>query len=276
MQHKAFDSAQIRHFGEHGYLPVPRFFNERETAAIQAEVERLEQAGLLRNVATAGDGETPSRSRRNLQLCPMYRHSPLFRALPFHPRVVEAVRQLIGDPVLLHLDPVFLKPAGDGMGTAWHQDNAYFKISDPLKGTAMWIAVHEATVANGTLRVIPGSFRQEYPHSRDLNSDHHIRCYPPEERAVPVELPAGGVVFFCYGTAHSTGPNHTDRPRAGAAFHFLRTDYAQADLVESGRDYRPHLTGPLASGGEQEYGAKVAGTWETEVERLLPGGEYAG
>ena len=26
----------------------------------------------------------------------------------------------------------------------------YFKIADPLKGTAMWIAVHDATVVNGT------------------------------------------------------------------------------------------------------------------------------
>jgi ectoine hydroxylase-related dioxygenase (phytanoyl-CoA dioxygenase family) len=73
--------------------------------------------------------------------------------------------------------------------------NAYFRISDPLKGTAMWIAVHDATVANGTLEVIPGSFREHYAHRRDPHSDHHIRCDPPEERAVPLELPAGGIVM---------------------------------------------------------------------------------
>ena len=78
-------------------------------------------------------------------------------------------------------------------------------------GTAMWIAVHDATTANGTLQVIPDVFRTAFEHSRDPYSDHHIRCYPPEERAVHLELPAGGVAFFCYGTPHATGPNTTDR-----------------------------------------------------------------
>src|SRR5262249_16944284 len=113
--------------------------------------------------------------------------------------------------------------------------NAYFKISDPLKGTATWIAVHDATVANGTLHEIPGSFREEYEHSRDPFSDHHIRCFPPEERGVPVELPAGGVVFFCYGTAHCTRENRSDKERAGVAYHFLRADYAQEGLVAPDR-----------------------------------------
>lgn len=260
---------EIRHFREHGYVAKPRFFTEKETAAIRAEVERLKQEGRLRNVATEGDGKTPSKTLRNLQLCPMYNHSAFFRALPFHPHVVGAVSALIGDPFILHLDQVFLKPGGDGMGTHWHQDNAYFKISDPMKGTAMWIAVHDATVANGTIRVIPGSFKEAYDHSRDPYSDHHIRCYPPEERATSVELAAGGVLFFCYGTAHCTGANKTDKERAGVALHFLRADYAQKEIIKDDRDYRPYLTGPMASGGLREYGVRIEGTWDREVEQAL-------
>ena len=76
------------HFQEHGYVALPQFFGARETAAIRAEVERLQREGFLRNVATDGDGKTPSTTLRNLQLCPMYRHSPLFRALPFDAKVV--------------------------------------------------------------------------------------------------------------------------------------------------------------------------------------------
>ncbi len=177
------------------------------------------------------------------------------------------MRLLLGDPLILHLDQVFLKPGRTGMGTNWHQDNAYFKIRDPLMGTAMWIAVHDATVENGTIRVIPDVFREQYEHSRDSYSDHHIRCYPPEERAVDVELPAGGVLFFAYGTPHATGPNRTDSERAGLALHFLRADFAQDELIQPDRDYRPYLTGPQATGGMREYGERVAGTWEREVER---------
>ncbi|MBI4531506.1 MAG: ectoine hydroxylase, partial [Candidatus Latescibacteria bacterium] len=33
--------AQVQHFQEHGYVAVPQFFNQKETRAIQAEVDRL-------------------------------------------------------------------------------------------------------------------------------------------------------------------------------------------------------------------------------------------
>ncbi|MCZ6675692.1 MAG: phytanoyl-CoA dioxygenase family protein, partial [Candidatus Poribacteria bacterium] len=119
------------------------------------------------------------------------------------------------------------------------------------------------------IKVIPGSHREAYEHARDGDSDHHIRCYPPEERAVPIELPAGGVAFFCYGTAHATGPNKTAKPRAGLAVHFLHTDYARPELVEENRTTRPYLTGTEATGGLREYGVRVEGTWKQEVERVL-------
>ena len=268
----ALSSEQIQQFREHGYTSAPGFFDDRETRAMQAEIRRLQNEGALRNVATEGDGKTHSTTKRNLQLCPMYRHSTLFRALPFQPKVIEAATQLLGDPILLRLDQVFLKPARDGMGTNWHQDNAYFQIADPLKGTAMWIAIHDATVENGTIRVIPDSFKSNLEHGRDPDSDHHIRCYPDESRAVPIELKAGGIAFFCYGTAHATGGNKTDKDRAGVAFHFVHTDYAMHDpqlKLGEEQDYFPFLTGPHATGGVREYGVKVEGTWEREVDQAL-------
>ena len=260
---------QIIHFKTHGYTAVPNFFTPREVQAMQAEVERFKRDGLGRNVATDGDGETHSDTKTNYQVIPLNDKSHLIRALPFEKRVIDAVSGLIGDPFILHLDQLFLKPGGQGVGTDWHQDNAYFKIADPLKGTAMWVAIHDATIANGTIHVVHDSFKEEYPHDRDPNSNHHIHCQVPEERAVPVELEAGGVAFFCYGTAHSTKANTTDRERAGMAFHFLRIDCVdRANLIDRQRS-QPFLVGPEASGGEAEYGVKVAGTWESEVARTL-------
>ena len=261
---------QAREFKEHGYTAAAEFFTAEETEAIRLEVERLQRDGLLRNVATEGDGKTVSQSGRNLQLCPMYMHSRLFRALPFAPKVSDAISRLIGDPVVLRLDQVFLKPAGDGVGTAWHQDNAYFQINDPLKGTAMWIAVHDATVANGTIHVIPDSFTSLLEHARDPNSNHHIRCWPDESKAIPIELPAGGVAFFAYGTPHCTFGNRTERDRAGVAFHFVHADSFAEDRQIGANPipgYNPILTGPDASDGVKEYGEKVTGTWDAEVAR---------
>lgn len=263
--------AQIAFFQEHGYLIVPEFFNEREIAAMRAELDRFKREGLVRNVATDGDGKTHSQTKQNLQLCPMSPHSALFRAMPFAPQVVEAVRALLGDPVMLHLDQVFIKPGKHGSGTNWHQDNAYFGSPDPIKATALWTAIHDATLANGTLELIPDAFATPLEHSRDPESDHHIRCYPEEAKAIAVEIPAGGVVFFAYGTPHCTRANTTDQERAGVALHFFNADYMPTSLEHESRGAmkHPYLSGPQADGGLATYGIPIAGTWDEEVERTL-------
>jgi len=251
-----FRPEQVAFFQTEGWLAVEDFWSPNEVWAMRQELERLKSAGKLRNVATDGDGKTPSAELVNLQLCPMWPHSALFKAMPFAPKVVDAIESLLGGPSLLHLDQVFLKPGKHGMGTNWHQDNAYFQIPDPLKGTAFWTAVHDATVANGTLSVIPRAFSEPLPHERDGFSDHHIRCWPDETKAIPVEIKAGGVIFFCYGTPHATGANTTDHERAGVALHFLHTD--QSGQARSGFevDKRPPLVADPA-------------TWDAEVARVL-------
>ena len=258
---------RIALFREQGYAVIPDFFSNREIKAMRIELDRLIRDGLLRNVATEGDGVTPSPEKRNLQICPIAPQSRFFRSMPFQPRIIETISQLIGDPFVFYLDQIFLKPGRQGIGTNWHQDNAYFKISDPAKGVGMWTAIHDATKTNGTLHIIPGSHKETYPHDRDPNSDHHIFCDPPEQRAIAMELQAGGSVFFNFGIAHCTHPNRTNQDRAGIAHHFLRGEYIPADKVFP--PLHPYLTGPKASGGLKEYGVCVQDTWDKEVDRRL-------
>jgi ectoine hydroxylase-related dioxygenase (phytanoyl-CoA dioxygenase family) len=136
-------------------------------------------------------------------------------------------------------------------------------------GMGMWIALHDATAANGTMHMIPGVQNEVLEHTRDPFSDHHSRCYPPEEKAVAIEIPAGGALFFSYGVPHCTKENSTDRERAGLALHFLRKDHTPENIDRVGKHPRPLINGPDASGGEREYGVRVSGTWEQEVDRVL-------
>ncbi len=260
---------QAAFFQDQGYLITPGFFSQREVNAMRLETARLKREGLGCNVATEGDGKTESKSSVNYQIIPLNDKSDLFRALPFSSKVLNAIGRLIGEPFVRHLDQMFIKPGRSGIGTNWHQDNAYFKIANPSKGTGMWIALHDAHLENGTLHVIPKSHLNQDEHERDPESNHHIRMNADESRAVPAILSAGGVVFFNYGIAHSTKQNNTDQERTGLAYHFVRTDHAHLDPKKTKKDV--HLTGPIASGGENEYGIKVAGTWEKEVERVVEG-----
>jgi ectoine hydroxylase-related dioxygenase (phytanoyl-CoA dioxygenase family) len=263
--------AQVAAFREDGYLPVAEFFSDSEVSAMQREVARFKSDGLVRNVSAEGDGATRSQKNHNLQLIPLHPHSTLFRALPFADKVVDAVGALIGHPLRLHLSQMFLKPGRTGQGTSWHQDNAYFGLDNPLGGTAMWIAVHDATIANGTMNLIGGMQHETLDHERDPYSDHHIRCYPPEDRAVPIELAAGGVAFFCYGTPHCTRANETDHDRAGVAYHFFCDDYIPERYADRIKDM-PLVSGDARDDGAAHYDAVVAGTWDAEVSALADNG----
>ena len=207
--------AQVDQFLTEGYTTVPHFFNKEEITALQIEAARWIDAGMFRDVSTNPE------VRQNYQLIPLYPRSSLIKALPFAPKVIDAVGNLIGHPVIKILDQSFYKPPHSGMGTSWHTDNAYFKLRNPLRGTAMWIAIHDGNVANGTLKVVPGAFNEDLPHSRDPASDHHIHTQLDESRAVHCELEAGGVVFFLFRHT-ACHRRQSERRSAGRCWYSLR------------------------------------------------------
>jgi ectoine hydroxylase len=266
---RLLSAAECAAYERDGYFAIPDFFNAQEVAAMVAELERFKREGLGRNVATDGDGQTHSRTRINYQIIPLNDKSTLFRALPYHPKVISVIGQCIGNPFVRYLDQIFLKPGKSGAGTQWHADNGYFKISDPTKGIGMWIALHDATLANGTMHMMPGVYRKAFEYERDMGSDHHIVMKSVDESKVePVEMPAGGAIFFNYGVPHCTKANTTDRERAGLAYHFLRTDFVPDRVGFGPRKDLIHVTGPDATGGLNEYGLSISGTWDDEVQKL--------
>jgi phytanoyl-CoA hydroxylase len=266
---RTLTSSQIAQWHDLGYVAVPDFFSPSQVRALQAEVRRLQDDGKLRNVATTGDGVTTSTTAFNLQICPAAPVSRLIRSLPYDPRVVNAVQALLGDPVLLYLDQIFLKPAHHGAGTGWHTDNAYFKSPVVTQGTGMWIAIHDANRANGTMRVVPRSHLMglDGRHVRDPGSDHHITCahLVDEAQAVNIELPAGGVLFFNYGIAHATGGNQTAKDRAALAYHFMRADADNPYNRTAYDNTRLHLTGQWADGGAAYWKEDLTSAFAQEV-----------
>ena len=254
--------AQIAAYHRDGFATCPGFFSDDDVAVMRGELDHLVEAGLLRNVHTENDGSTHSKKAFNLQICPLSPKSPTLRTLPFADKVVTQISALLGSDFYLRLDQIFLKPARHGVGTNWHQDNAYFRDgADHLasRGVGMWIALHDATVANGCMHVIPQSFAHTRDHHRDPGSDHHITLLTTpvdEQLTVPIELKAGGVLFFNWGVPHCTKANTTDRPRAGLALHFQ--DLA---LRPAGQDQQPVLVGPGADGGQAIFGEDLRGRW---------------
>lgn len=259
-------AAERAAYDRDGYVAIPAFFTAAEVAVLRAGLDRLVAEGRLRNVATHGDGATTSSTAFNLQICPVSPVGAAFAALPFADKVVGAIGRLLESDFYLRLDQIFLKPARQGAGTGWHQDNAYFRDgADALatRGVGLWIALHDATVANGTMHVIPRRCLRTLAHQRDGGSDHHITCrdlIDPAD-AVPIELSAGGALFFNWGVPHCTLGNATDRPRAALALHFQDLALRPAD-VRFGERPAPVLRGTGADGGVATYGNDQRGRWE--------------
>ncbi len=258
-------ATEAAHWREHGWVAVPDFFTAGEIAILRQELAGLKEACKLRNVATIGDGKTHSDTSFNLQVCPVGPHSRPIRALAYSAKVRSAITTLLGDSACQHLDQIFLKPPKHGAGTNWHTDNAYFKSTVVEAGTGMWIALHDAHRANGTMQVIPGSHRLDLSHRRDGSSDHHITCADVIDPATAkhIELPAGGVLFFNYGVAHATGSNTTEHERAGLALHFLREEnLSQSDGWTTPADVWQRRIGAASDGGKHIHGEDLLGAWE--------------
>jgi phytanoyl-CoA hydroxylase len=146
--------------------------------------------------------------------------APIFEKMVFsHPRTQPILRSLLGEEPILFQSMALLKPPG-GVEKPWHQDNAYFSTENPQGVIGTWIALDDASVANGCMHFLPGG------HLRGPLKHHHTSdCEIMTGRfdvsqAVPVPLRAGGIIFFHGNIPHQTPPNHSNQRRRALQFHY--------------------------------------------------------
>ena len=138
---------------------------------------------------------------------------PAFQALVKHPRIQGFIAFFIGEDAMLKDTMALAKPARIGVAKPWHQDNAYFDwLPLELTGT-VWIALHDATIENSCMQVIPGGQRHgAMKHWHDADCEI-VPGRLDTSGALPVPLRAGGAMFFSGMIPHYTAPNTSDRDR---------------------------------------------------------------
>jgi len=119
----------------------------------------------------------------------------------------------------------FVKPPGFP-GQAWHQDELYIPTRDRSLCGA-WIALDDATVANGCLYVVPQSHRTGYLYSQRAHADDGEWDWAPESygfdasQAVPVEVKAGDAIFFHGYLMHGSFKNRSQIYRRAIVNHYM-------------------------------------------------------
>jgi Phytanoyl-CoA dioxygenase (PhyH) len=97
---------------------------------------------------------------------------PFLCDLVSHPRLLDAVEDLIGPNILCWGSSFFQKEPGDKSFVSWHQDSTYYGLEPPITLTA-WIAITEASIASGCMRFLPGSQgKGVYSHDELVEKDN--------------------------------------------------------------------------------------------------------
>jgi len=143
--------------------------------------------------------------------------------------VHEGMRRLMHDPCLGKLaadlagvngiriwhDQALIKPPF-GNPTGWHCDNPFWSFSS-RDAISLWVALDDATLANGCLWYLPGTHKTATfdPVGIGKNQRELFKQYPEWMEIEPVacDCPVGSAVLHNGLTAHGAGANMTNRPR---------------------------------------------------------------
>jgi non-haem Fe2+, alpha-ketoglutarate-dependent halogenase len=168
-----------------------------------------------------------------------------------HPRILDAVEDLLGPDILCWSTSFFIKEPRTPDYVSWHQDATYWGL-DPDDVVTAWVALSDAPVESGAMEFIPGTHRMgQLPHA-DTFHEHNLLSRGQEiavevdaDKAVEVPLRAGEMSLHHVKLAHYSGPNTTDKRRVGLAIRYIPPHVHQLKVRDSatlvrGRDIGGH------------------------------------
>ena len=209
---------QIDRFWQDGYLFFPDAFVEEEIATLRDEAEGI----------YATDRKEVWREKTGAPRTAFAAHTynEAFRILGSHPRLIEPLEQIFGEPLYMHQFKINAKAAFEGDVWQWHQDYGTWARDDGMpEPRAMNIAVFmdEVMPINGPLMLIPRSHKAgvfEAGHDREttsyplwtLDKETVTRLAKEGGIVAPTGKP-GSVLMFHGNLVHGSAPNITPYPR---------------------------------------------------------------
>lgn len=139
--------------------------------------------------------------------------------------ILNEVSKLLGsDDILLWANHFWYKAPHTGQYVPWHQDAAYWPIEPKINVTA-WLALEHSVVANGCLRIIPGTQNEIYGHHQtedtaSIFSTEVDRTKIDESMALDVIMKPGEFVLFNENTLHGSKPNTSDMARVACSCRY--------------------------------------------------------
>ncbi len=222
---KAMTDEQVEQYHRFGYVHPFRAVSAEKAMEIRREIEEFE--------ARMGD-----EAQKFLKI---KAHLP-FKSLTdlvCHPRILDAVEDVIGPNILCWGSSFFQKNAHDPRYVSWHQDSYYYGM-EPANTCTAWIAISTSNIASGCVKVIPGSHlvQSEFdtkPDPNNLLPRGQTTANVDASKAVNMELRPGEFSLHHEAIVHNSEPNNSDDRRIGLSVHYIPTSTKQIRFVPEGK-----------------------------------------
>jgi Phytanoyl-CoA dioxygenase (PhyH) len=206
---RGLSRSQVEAYRRDGIVFPIAVLSQARAAALRRAYEALE----------AGLGGRPEAIRWT-NLCLPWAHD-----LTLEPSVLDSVEKLLGPQIIVMGSIILCKHPGHDEFVPWHQDRAY---AGPDEGPSVsaWVALADSTVANGCMRVIPGSHGEllahhDVPDPRNLlRAGRSVAAVVDEGQAVDVVLRAGEMSLHHDRIVHGSQPNCGEDKRIGFVIRY--------------------------------------------------------
>lgn len=234
---RALTPNQKRQFDEDGYLLVPGLFTEEQAEEVKQTFEEISHMTIPGHFVPDLNPETSDPLRRYPRVMHPHRFNETAMRYMLHKPVLHVLEDLFQEEPIAAQSMYYFKPPG-ARGQALHQDNFYLKV-EPGNCIAAWTAIDPADEMNGGLLVVPrtGGYDIVCPEEADEKESfttHYVKP-PKEQKAIPIVMNKGDVLFFNGNLVHGSYRNKTkERFRRAFICH-----YANASATHISRYYNP-------------------------------------
>ena len=212
--------SQVEAYARDGFLSPNPALTREEAAACLRRLEGFEAA--VGGALTSDGVDARYRSRTHVLLSWVH-------ALTRHPAILDAVEDLIGPDILVYTSTWFIKEPESAAIAAWHQDATYFGLRPYVHVTA-WLALTDATAANGCMEFLPESHHGgQRPHRAGVvagsvnRAGQAIVGVVDDKPAVHAPLRAGEFSLHHTLCLHRSQPNRSAGRRIGLAISYVPT-----------------------------------------------------
>jgi len=159
--------------------------------------------------------------------------------LVHHPKIVDAVEDVIGPDILCWTTSFFIKEASNPGFISWHQDSTYWGL-EPHDVITAWVAFTRSDLISGCMKVVPGTHRgDQLAHVDTFHKDNllsrgqEIAVDVEEDKAVPILLEPGEMSLHHIKLVHGSEPNRSGDRRIGFAIRYIPTYVRQTKVRDS-------------------------------------------